>query len=194
MNPRFAETRPGRIGFQNPFRIVLDFSFDLSTNYDLQQLRRAIEPVRGPTGWERRSADSLTAFYLSRTSSIYKLLLEQSDSLFLSASQIQALQQADSVFSERVRALYVPFGQFLAQRQGSAGKAELDSAAATQKAYWRIFWEQPDIAGSIINPAQRELIPIFKAILATPPNARTNSTWQFGHPVSFTNKPRSSTP
>jgi hypothetical protein len=194
VNPRFADTRPGRTLIQNPFRIVVDVSFDLSTNFDLQQLRRAIEPIRGANGWQRRSPDSLTAFYLSRTSSIHKLLLQESDSLFLSASQIQALEQADSVFSERVRALYMPLGEFLAQRLGGAGKAELDSVQTTQKAYWKIFWEQPEIAASIVNPSQRELIPLFKTILGTPSRDREHSTWQFGHPVTFHDKPRASMP
>jgi hypothetical protein len=192
VNPRFADTRPGRTLSLNPFRIVIDFALNLSTNFDLQQLRRAVEPVRSTEGWQRRSADSLAAFYLSNTSSIHKLLLEESDSLFLSASQITALRRADSVFSAQVRALYVPLGQFLAQAQGGAGKGELDSVQTTQKAYWKVFWLQPEIADSAITPSQRELVPMFKAMIATPSKDREHSRWQFGHPVTFADKPRSS--
>ncbi len=101
VNPRFADTRPGRTLLRNPFRIVIDFSLDLSTEYDLQRLRRAVEPVKSPTGWRRRSADSLTAFYISRTSDIYNLLIEQSDSLFLSRAQVAALASADSASRAR---------------------------------------------------------------------------------------------
>ena len=71
VNLRFAETRPGRIGFQNPFRIVLDFSFDLSTNYDLQQLRRAIEPVRGvrtPVVTTRDRPGTISEFTIAKQS------------------------------------------------------------------------------------------------------------------------------
>ena len=50
VNPRFADTRPGRTLLRDPFRIVIDFSIDLSTDYDLQQLRRAVEPVKVPPG------------------------------------------------------------------------------------------------------------------------------------------------
>jgi hypothetical protein len=190
VNPRFADTRPGRSLVLNPFRIVIDFSFNLSTDFDLQQLRRAVEPVHAPAGgWQRRSADSLAAFYLSRTSDLHKFLLEQTDSLFLSRGQVAALQRADSVFSARVRALYTPLGRFLAEGQGGAGKAELDSVQVTQKAYWKIFWEQPEIADSIITPSQRELVPMMKSIVSVPKQDREHSQWQFGHPVTFSDKP-----
>lgn len=189
VNPRFAETRPGRTVSLNPFRLVIDFALNLSTDFDIQQLRRAVEPVRGPAGWQRRTADSLAAFYLARTSSVHKLLLEQSDSLFLSQSQVQALQRADSAFSARVRGIYIPLGQFLAQGQGGAGKAQLDSVQTTQKAYWRIFWEQAAIADAIVTPSQRELLPMFKSMVAVPSSEWENSQWQFGHPVTFDEKP-----
>jgi hypothetical protein len=165
---------------------------NLSTDFDLQQLRRAVEPVKGAGtgGWQRRSADSLTSFYLQETSSIHKLLIEQSDSLFLSRAQVAALQKADSVFSARVRAIYIPIGQLLAAGSGSAGKAELDSTKAAEKIYWKIFWEQPEIAGAIVTPSQRELIPMFKSMLAVPAEDRKNSQWSFGHPVTFADKPK----
>lgn len=190
VNPRFADTRPGRMPLRNPFRIVIDFSFSLSTPYDLQQLRRAVEPVRGPAGeWRRRSADSLAAFYLSRTSDIYRLLLSESDSLLLTSDQIAALQRADSVYSRDVRSLYIPLGEFLARGQGGAGKAELDSAQATDKAYWKIFWRQPEMAGEILTPVQRELIPMLKTMLGIPADRREGAQWRFGHPVRFSDKP-----
>ena len=185
VNPRFGQTRGGRSIGRDPFRIVLDFSVNLSTDFDLQHLRRAVEPVRGPSGWERRSADSLTAYYLRQTSSIHKLLIRESDSLFLSRDQIASLRTADSVYSERVRAILIPLGQYLAQGKGSAGKAEFDSVQATQKSYWRIFWEQPEIAAAIVNPAQRQLLPMFERILEVPMEDRKNSQWQFGNPVTF---------
>ena len=190
VNSRFADTRPGRTVLRDPFRLVVDFSFELSTDFDLQQLRRAVEPVKGVTGWLRRGPDSLAAFYLSNTSSIHKVLIREADSLFLSRSQVAALQRADSVFSVRVRSIYSPLGEFLARGQGGAGKAELDSVQATQKLYWKIFWQQPEIADSIVTPAQRELIPLFKALLGVPKEQREHSQFQFGSPVTVTDKPK----
>jgi hypothetical protein len=187
VNPRFADTRPGRTLYRNPFRISLDFRLDLSVDYPLQQLRRALEPVRGPDkSWVNRGADSLAAFYLSNTSSVFKALLEESDSLFLTKGQERDLRRADSVYSERVRAVYVPLGRFLAERRGNEpGKAELDSAAASEKAYWKIFWEQPEIADSIITATQKELFPMLRGMVSTPKKDREHSQWQFGFPVRF---------
>lgn len=191
VNSRFADTRAASTLIRNPFRITIDFTFNLSTNFDLQQLRRAVEPVRVPGGWSRRSADSLTAFYLSRTSSVHKLLLENSDSLFLSKAQIAALQRADSAYSARVRAIYVPLGIFLAARADrDPGKVELDRVTDTQKAYWKVFWEQPEVADSIITPSQRELLPMFKNMLAVPQADREHSQWTFSHPVTFADPPK----
>ena len=191
VNPRFGDTRASRSFQRDPFRIVLDVSLNLSTDFDLQQLRRAVEPVKvDKGGWQRRSADSLTSFYLQETSSIYKLLIEQTDSLFLTRPQVAALRQADSVFSARVRAIYIPLGQFLAEGSGYAGKAQLDSAKATEKLYWKIFWEQPEIAGAIVTPAQRELIPMFDRMLQTPMEDRKTSQWSFGHAILFSDKPK----
>jgi hypothetical protein len=85
---------------------------------------------------------------------------------------MSALRRADSVYSARVRAIYVPLGQFLAQGHGGAGKAELDSVQATQKLYWKIFWEQPEVADSFVTPSQRELIPLFKSMLGVPKEQR----------------------
>src|SRR2546430_1327679 len=84
-----------------------------------------------------------------------------------------------SVYTARVRSIYVPLGVFLAQGAGNAGKAELDSVVATQKAYWKIFWEQPEIAADIVTPAQRELIPMYARMLQTPMKDREHSQWQF---------------
>ncbi|MFL5580025.1 MAG: carboxypeptidase regulatory-like domain-containing protein [Gemmatimonadaceae bacterium] len=191
VNPRFGDTRPARTLLRDPFRLVIDFSVDLAVDYDVQQLRRALEPVRAPQGgWARRTADSLASFYLSRTSSIHKLLLSESDSLFLTKEQVSALQRADSVFSARVRALYVPLGQFLATRPREPGKIELDTVATTQKAYWKVFWEQPEVADSIVTPLQRELMPSLKTMLGISKKDRENSQWMFGNPVTLVDRPK----
>jgi hypothetical protein len=192
VNPRFADTRPGRTLAFNPFRIVVDFSINFATDYDLQQLRRAVEPVRGASGWRRRTADSLAAFYLRNTSNIHKALLEESDSLFLSTVQQAGLRRADSAYSDRVRGLYVRLGNFIALGQGGAGKAELDSVQTIQKEYWKVFWEQPEVADSLVTPSQRELFPMLKNIVRVPKREREHSQWQFGWPVTFSDQPKPS--
>jgi hypothetical protein len=189
VNPRFGSNRSGRSIGRSPFRIIVDVAINLSTDYNVQQLRRAVEPVRIGAAWQRRSADSLTSFYLRRTSSIHKLLLDESDSLFLSATQIAMLRRADSLYSERVRAVYRPIGELLAAGAGAAGKAELDSVLAAQKAYWKIFWEQPEIAAEIVTPSQRELVTYLTGMLNVPAKRRETAQTYFGYPVRIIDLP-----
>jgi len=185
VNPRFADTRPSRTLYREPFRIAIDFTLQLSTDYSLQQLRRAVEPVKTREGWQRRTADSIAAFYLQNSSSVHKALLAETDSLFLSRAQVAALQKADSVFSDRVREVYFQLGEYLARGNGAAGKAEMDSASKSQKTYWRIFWEQPEVADSIVTPAQKALFPMLGRMVETPKKEREHSQWQFGHSVQM---------
>ncbi len=186
VNPRFGDTRGARTLLRAPFRISFDFSLDLSTDYDLQQLRRALEPVKNSQNtWERRSLDSMAAFYISNTSNIHKMLLAESDSLFLTKTQIAKLKSKDSTFSAQVRAIYNPLAEYLVSvPEGRTSQAALDSVAAAKKAYWKIFWEQPEIADAAITPTQRELVATLKNMMATPSKDRENSQWYFGYPVT----------
>ena len=186
LNPRFADTRPSRSTLRVPFRVTLDFQLRLSTDYSLQELRRALSPVRVGKSWQARSADSLTALYLQETSSIHTALLEQSDSLFLTPEQISGLRKAEAVFSDRVRVIYCDLGLYLAQfAGGSATKAAVDSTSKAKTAYWAAFWEQPEIAAALLSPTQRDLMPLLRDMYATPKAVRTHARWMFGSEVKF---------
>jgi hypothetical protein len=192
VNPRFGDTRAFRTLSRQPFRVTLDFSLNFSTPYDVQQIRRALEPVKTANGWERRSADSITAYYMRNTSSIHMMLLAESDSLFLSKGQIDTLLAADSVFGVRVRQLFAPLGRYLASQPGGVpGKAALDSANASDKLYWTVFWKQVDVIEPIVTGMQKELMPMLARMIATSVEERKNSQWQFGYPVTVVHtKPR----
>ncbi len=184
VNPRFGDTRAFRTLSREPFRVTLDFSLNFSTPYDVQQLRRALEPVRVRGGWERRSVDSLVAFYMEKTSSVHRVILAESDSLFLSKEQIAQLVAADSMFAVRVRAIYRPLSEYLVTLPGGvAGKAALDSAKAADKAYWVAFWDQVDVMSPVITAQQRELMPMLRSMISVTTEDRKNSQWQFGYPV-----------
>jgi hypothetical protein len=62
--------------------------------------------------------------------------------------------------------------------------------SATQKAYWKVFWQQPEIADSIITPLQRDLMPMLKTMLGIPQKDRENSQWMFGNPVTLVDRPK----
>jgi hypothetical protein len=190
VNPRFAETRPSRMTMRDPFRITLDVNLKLHTNYDMQSLRRAIEPVRVGDRWTRRTEDSLTALYLRRTSSIHRLLVDESDSLFLSTDQLAQLRVKDSVFADGVRAIYRPLAQYLASFEGTRPtQAALDSVSRATKAYWKLFWQQPEIADSVLTPVQRDLVGLVKDMLANTPAMRLTNQYFFGASVPLVHTP-----
>jgi len=186
VNPRFAETRPSRTTLRSPFRVTLDFQMRLSTDYSLQELRRALSPVKQQQRWMPRSADSLTALYLRETSNIHTLLLSESDSLFLSTDQVASLKRAEEAYAVQVRQIYGELGQYLQQFAGGAAtKAALDSVAGAKKTYWKAFWAQPEIAAALVTPTQRDLVNILRDLLQIPQAERKDARWAFGSPVRF---------
>jgi len=186
LNPRFADTRVASTLTRTPFRLTFDVSMRLSTDYNLQELRRALEPVRVNKQWSRRSADSLAAFYLNNTSDIHRAILAESDSLFLSTAQVAALRQADSAFVTQVRAIFLPLGNYLAQfGDGQATKAALDSVATARKAYWKVFWQQPEVAFEVLTPTQRTLMPMLANMVQVPAKEREFAQWYFGHSIGY---------
>lgn len=186
VNPRFATTRGARALVRAPFRVSIDLRLDFGTAYPVQQLRRVLEPVRVDGRWTRRSADSILAQYLGRTSSIHRALLAESDSLFLTAEQTARLRLADSVYGDSVRAIYRPLARYLGDRpDGAFGRAELDSVRAAEKRYWALFWRQPERADSLVSPTQRQLFPMLVNLLQVPARSREGSRWYFGSPVPF---------
>lgn len=186
VNPRFAETRPSRLAFRDPFRITLDVNLRLHTDYDLQALRRNVEPVRMNGQWVRRSEDSLMTRYLRETSSIHRLMVAEADSLLLTPPQLTRMRVLDSLFSDSVRAIYRPLVQYLAaQPEGVASKAALDSVRATQTAYWALFWRQPELVAEVLTPQQADVFQMLKDMLTRTPAERRNRRSYFGSNVTL---------
>jgi hypothetical protein len=92
----------------------------------------------------------------------------------------------DSAYVAQVRAIFVPLGQFLAQfDNGEATKVGARQRDVARKAYWKVFWRQPEIADSVITPTQRALMPMLESMLQVPAREREHSQWFFGHPIKF---------
>ncbi len=193
VNPRFGDTRAFRTLSRSPFRVTIDFSMDLSTPFSVQRLRRVLEPVKIQGRWERRSTDSIASYYLrTTTSSIYRIVLANSDSLFLTSAQHDALFRADSIFGDTVRKIYAPLAEYLANHEGNKpGAASLDSAEAAESRYWSVFWDQVAIVVPILTPQQIEWLPLLKNISVIPKESHKGSRWYFGYPVPLVhNRPR----
>lgn len=186
VNPRFAETRPSRTSWREPFRLTIDVQMRLGVDYDLQNLRRTIEPVKMNGRWERRSVDSLQARYLSQTSSIHRALVVEADSIFLRPDQIEKLRQRDSTFAAAVREMYRPLAEYLAaQPEGVASKEALKKVKTVTDAYWELFWKQPEIAAEVLDSPQIDAFGMLKDMITIPQGKRKGSQWFFGSQVTL---------
>jgi len=189
VNPRFAETRPSRLGWRDPFRLTLDVTVRLSTDYDRQTLGRAIEPVKVNGTWARRSVDSIAAQYLRRTSSIHRILVSEGDTLLLTSSQVTQLQQLDSAYSAQVRDLYRGLAEYLTSLPAAApSKAAVDSSKQVTATYWTIFWKQPELAAAVLNPQQIGVISLLQDMLTVPQAQRPGQQYRFGWSVPLVHR------
>lgn len=186
VNPRFGSTRGVTSGLVRPFRVAVEMSIDLSVPFAVQTLRRALEPpVRGKAG--TRTADSLATFLVRRrVGNLFQFVLAESDSLFLTPTQIAALRTASAAYTAEARSRYVPLGHYLAGRSAKAvGPAALDTVKATEAGYQQQFWRAVEHMATILTPSQRQLLPILDQMLATPPARRPNAFFGFGHLVDL---------
>ncbi|WP_309670023.1 hypothetical protein, partial [Gemmatimonas sp.] len=191
VNPRFGDTRAFRSVTRAPFRVAIDVSVDLSVPYDVQSIRRALEPVKQQGAWARRSADSIASFYMrQRANNLYRLITSESDSLLLSKAQQEALRIADTAYVRRVRALYRPLGVYLAsQPDNGAGPEALARVKAVADSQQVMFWESVDTVGTLLSAGQRAMLPILADALRVPPSARKNSFFGFGFFVDLVDWP-----
>ncbi len=186
VNPRFGETRPSRTTWREPFRVTIDMQVRLHVDYDVQQLRRVLEPVKMNGRYERRGVDSLMTRYLGETSSIHRALVYEGDSLFLRPDQIEKLRLRDSVFAEGVRAIYRPLAEYLAGvPEGRASAEALTKAKEAKDAYWELFWKQPEIAAEVLDSQQIDLMSLLKDMLTIPQGKRKGNQYYFGSGVTL---------
>ena len=167
VNPRFGSTRPSQSLLRSPFRVVLDFSLDLTKPLAEQRLARTLEPVRRNGRWEQPKVTDMEQVQMRQVSSLHRLLLTFSDTLFLTREQIDRLRQADSVYQDEARALFAPLAARFANRSSrETPTAMLADIRATELAYQRRFWAQRDIVQSILTPLQASVMPeIAKMIM-----------------------------
>ncbi|WP_310568947.1 hypothetical protein [Gemmatimonas sp.] len=183
VNARFGRALGGQDFAPGLFRVSLDMSVDLSTAYDVQQLRRAVEPLRGTAGWERRSRDSIYVAYLRTTASVYRFVLAYSDSLFLTGAQQQALERADSAYADSVRTIYRGLAQDLYESGSRVGTSGLQRVARANALYLNLFWAQLPTLRSLVDARQLQLLNELQEMFNTLAKDRKDSQFNLGFPV-----------
>lgn len=169
VNPRFGDTRPTSTLFRSPFRVSMDFSWDLSRDAAAQQLDRSLDPERVNGAWLRPSAAQILRRYESRISSVHTVIMFNADTLFLTRTQIESFTRADSIFRGEARAIYAVLADSLAALPLKFdGKAAVAMVARANAAYEALFWKQRDIIKSELSTVQGGALPNFiQRILTT---------------------------
>lgn len=162
VNPRFGDTRPSRTLFRTPFRMSIDFSMNLSRDEAAQDLDRSLDPIRVNGKWTRPPASSIVTRYVSRISSVHSVLLFNSDTLFLTRSQIEAFTEADSSFRREARSIYAALADSLAALpERFDGTAAVDMVKRADERYEELFWQQRDLVKAQLTPVQGSALPKF---------------------------------
>jgi len=170
VNPRFGDTRASRTLSRTPFRVSLDFSWDLSRDEAAQNLDRSLEPVRVNGALQRPTAAAIVQRYVTRISSVHSVVLYNSDTLFLTRPQIEAFAKADTAFRRTARAIYQTLADSLAllPPRFDAGAA-LEMVKRADRNYESLFWEQTAIVKAQLTPIQSSALPDFVRRMVSEP-------------------------
>lgn len=160
VNPRFGRTPRAQSRSRVPFRVTLDFTFDLGVPAQKQQAVRLLNPGRGERVGTRMTADSIAAKLARQVPDVYRAILSESDSLLITRDQSDALRAAQPRYRARVDSLWKVVGVRLA-----AMESDYDANAAmhlideyTERA-WVMSRDELPTLRRILAPLQLQLAP-----------------------------------
>lgn len=160
VNPRFGTTRAIAGTARAPFQLTVDVSFDIGRRLEAQQIDRWLAPGRTKRGLRATPAE-LKRRFERNVPDMYRLILQQSDSLLLSRSQVEALQRAQAEYKARIDGIWIELATRLAGLP-----EEFDSRDAAKRLDSSIdrAWTmtRDDLQGTlkvILTPVQLALIP-----------------------------------
>jgi hypothetical protein len=144
-----------------PFRVTVDVALDLTPSVAFQQMQKWLAPGRGGQPGARFSATEIRKRYARATPDPYRAILQQSDSLLLTRTQIESLQAAQTRYRARADSLWAG----LADELGSLGDTFNPARAAkrqheTADRVWDLA--SADVRATlpgILTPIQLQLLP-----------------------------------
>jgi hypothetical protein len=160
VNPRFGSSSAAKVAYRNPFRITLDIKLDLAKPLQAQQLDRWLRPGRAGHKGPRLSASALALKYSSTVPDIYRLVLEQADSLLLTPDQVNALTLVDARYRSRVDSVWGAVGAYLASLPDRVDVTEaLHRVDAATSQVWAMARAESPTMRAILTPIQLQLVP-----------------------------------
>jgi hypothetical protein len=98
VNPQFGNTRPTSGVARVPFGVTLDFSIDIAPPLDRQVVAMLLNPGRNGAPGTRLDAAALKHRFEISNFDPFRGIMEESDSLMLSRSQVESLQKVDEAY------------------------------------------------------------------------------------------------
>jgi len=161
VNQRFGDTRPAETTIRSPFRVTLDFSINtIGPAYPVQQLNRLMSAGRAGRPGPKLTAADLKKRYSRGVPDPYASILEESDSLLLTAEQERALDSAHADYLRGIDSVWTPLADYLA---GLGDAFDIKEAVKQQEEMNDAAWEftrlhvQKTLSG-ILSPIQLRLL------------------------------------
>jgi hypothetical protein len=166
VNPRFGFTRPANSAVRAPFRLEVAVSLSVGPPMALQQLERWVQVGRSRPG-PKLTVDDLKKKYRRNVPNPYAQILEESDSLLLSAEQEKALEAVQLEYLNGTDSLWTPLTEYLA---GLGKSFDSKEALRRQEETIEAVWEYSRMhvqktLGTILSPIQIKLLPWVPAML-----------------------------
>lgn len=160
VNPRFGSTDPAISVARAPFRLTLSVTMSVGPPAAMQQLQRWVAAGRTRPGPRLTSAE-LISKYRRNVRDPYDAILEESDSLLLTAEQDTAIKAVEAEYLKGVDSLWTTLGDYLANLPTTFNATE---AVRRQEETVDAVWEYSRLdvqrtLGNILSPVQLHLLP-----------------------------------
>ncbi len=155
VNPRFGSPRHSSGFVRSPFRFTVDVSFDLGPSFGAQQLEQWFGKGRKGRSGQRLSKTDLELRYRCNVPDPYRLILLQSDSLFLSSTQSEQIRDAQVAYRTTADSAWSALATYMAS---IGDQYDVSKVYERQQAATSAVWEITRI------DAQKRLAPILSPL------------------------------
>jgi hypothetical protein len=159
VNGRFGSIRQSAVLSRTPFRLTLDVSVDLGRSPAAQRLEQNLR-IRPALVGTRAPVDTIRKRYLAGFQDIYGGLLRMSDSLALSANQIERIEHRRPLLLARADTIYTRLATYLAALPNGfdSESAVVQVNAATDDA-WRAIADEVPFLKELLSKGQIRRLP-----------------------------------
>ncbi len=161
VNQRFGSVSPLQSLVRAPMTITLDVRLDIGVPIPRQQVNRWLRPGRGAVPGARISADSLLSKYRRALRDVYGGILQETDSLLLTNTQVAKLRERQHLFATRVDSAWRPLVDAMATLPD---EYDVDEIVRRQEAVADEVWEMARLdvrewLPQLLTPIQLTLLP-----------------------------------